>query len=281
MARYRYITLDVFTDRPFGGNPLAVFPEATGIGDEQMQAIAREFNLSETVFILPGTNGADANLRIFTPAYEMPFAGHPTVGSCLILAREGRIGATATLSVKAGMMAITVADGVATITAPKPARTVSAPAPDADNVAIALGLRAGDVEAGDRAPIICMAGVNFLFACAASREALARARPGAPDGDTVGTALVALDELSDGIIHMRMFAPGAGINEDPATGSAAAALPAYLRHMGNPIPSFVIHQGDDMGRPSRITVTVTTDDDGDHVQVGGGGHVMSEGEFFL
>ena len=281
MARYRYVTLDVFTEKPFGGNPLAVFPEAEGISDEQMQAIAREFNLSETVFILPGSGDADAELRIFTPAYEMPFAGHPTAGSALILAREGRIGPTATLSVKAGMMAIAVADGVATITAPQPARTVSSPAPDADNVASALGLRAGDVEAGDRAPIICAAGVNFLFACAASREVLARAQPGSPDGDTVGTALVALEDLSGGIVHMRMFAPGAGIAEDPATGSAAAALPAYLRHRGRPTPAFMVHQGDDMGRASRITVTVKTDDDGDHVQVGGSGCVMSEGEFIL
>lgn len=280
--RYRYVTLDVFTDRPFGGNPLAVFPEATGIGDEQMQAIAREFNLSETVFILPGAGGADADLRIFTPAHEMPFAGHPTVGASLVLYSEGRIGATATLGVKAGMVAVAMAEGEATITAPQPARTIASPAPDADKVAVALGLRAGDVEAGDRAPISCTAGAAFLFACAASRDALARAQAGSPGGGAVGTALVALDDLRDGIIHMRMFAPGAGIQEDPATGSAASALPAYLRHMGNSLPAFVIHQGDDMGRPSRIAVTVTTDDAGaDHVHVGGGGRVMSEGEFLL
>ncbi|MCH7943131.1 MAG: PhzF family phenazine biosynthesis protein, partial [Proteobacteria bacterium] len=200
MARYRYITLDVFTDRPFGGNPLAVFPEAAGIGDEQMQPIAREFNLSETVFILAGTNGADADLRIFTPAYEMPFAGHPTVGSCLILAREGRIGGSATLSVKAGKMAITVADGVATITAPQPARTVASPAPDAAAVASALSLESGEVLAEGRSPAICSAGVNFLFACTPDRAALARAQPGTPGGDTVGAALVALDDLADGIV---------------------------------------------------------------------------------
>lgn len=281
MARYRFITLDVFTDQPFGGNPLAVFPDAAGINDAQMQAIAREFNLSETVFILPGSDGADATLRIFTPTFEMPFAGHPTVGSALILFLEDRIGATATLNVKAGAMAITVADGVATITAPQPARTVDSPAPDAAAVASALGLQSGDVLAGDRSPIICSAGVNFLISRAVDRAALARARPGTPDGDTVGTVLIALDDLSENIVHMRMFAPEVGVIEDPATGSAAAALPAYLRHMGLERPAFLIHQGDDMGRPSRITVTVTTDDDGDHVQVGGGGCVMSEGEFIL
>lgn len=281
MARYRFITLDVFTDQPFGGNPLAVFPDAAGINDAQMQAIAREFNLSETVFILPGTDGADATLRIFTPTFEMPFAGHPTVGSALILFLEDRIGATATLNVKAGAMAITVADGVATITAPQPARTVDSPAPDAAAVASALGLQSGDVLAGDQSPIICSAGVNFLISRAVDRAALARARPGTPDGDTVGTVLIALDDLSENIVHMRMFAPEVGVIEDPATGSAAAALPAYLRHMGLEKPAFLIHQGDDMGRPSRITVTVTTDDDGDHVQVGGSGCVMSEGEFIL
>ena len=281
MARYRYITLDVFTDRPFGGNPLAVFPEATGIGDEQMQAIAREFNLSETVFILPGTNGADANLRIFTPAREMPFAGHPTVGSSLILAGEGRIGATATLSVKAGMVAVTVADGKATIMAPQPAHIIDTPAPDADIVAAATGLQPGDVAAGDQSPMICSAGAEFLFARVKNRETLACLQVGEPPSKSVGTVLVALDDLADGVIHMRMFAPRSGVPEDPATGSAAAALPAYLRHMGLEKPSFVIHQGDDMGRPSRITVTVTTDDDGDHVQVGGSGCVMSEGEFLL
>ena len=281
MARYRFITLDVFTDQPFGGNPLAVFPDAAGIDDAQMQAIAREFNLSETVFILPGTDGADATLRIFTPTFEMPFAGHPTVGSALILYLEDRIGATATLNVKAGAMAITVADGVATITAPQPARTIDSPAPDAAAVASALGLQSGDVMAGDQSPIICSAGVNFLISRAVDRAALARARPGTPDGDTVGTVLIALDDLSENIVHMRMFAPEVGVIEDPATGSAAAALPAYLRHMGLEKPAFLIHQGDDMGRPSRITVTVTTDDDGDHVQVGGSGCVMSEGEFIL
>ena len=278
---YRFITLDVFTDQPFGGNPLAVFPEATGISDTEMQSIAQEFNLSETVFVLPGTDGADANLRIFTPTFEMPFAGHPTVGSALVLAMEDRIGAAATLHVKSGLMAITVVDGVATITAPQPAHTVDSPAPDADAVADALGLQAGDVLAGDQSPIICSAGVNFLFSCAVDRAALARAQPGTPDGDTVGTVLIAIDDLTENIIHMRMFAPISGIPEDPATGSAAAALPAYLRHMGLERPSFVIHQGDDMGRPSRITVTVTTDDDGDHVSVGGSGCVMSEGEFRL
>jgi len=282
MAGYRYITLDVFTDQAFGGNPLAVFPEAAGIGDGQIQAIAREFNLSETVFILPGSDGADADLRIFTPVRELPFAGHPTVGASLVLAREERIGATATLGVEAGMVAVVLADGGATITAPQPARTLASPAPDADNVALALGLPPGDVAAGQGAPIICTAGADFLFAGAVSRQALARARPGSPDGDTVGTALVALDDLPDGIVHMRMFAPGAGIAEDPATGGAAAALPAYLRHIGRPSPAFVIHQGDDMGRPSRIAVTVTTDDAGaDTVRIGGGGRVMSEGEFFL
>jgi len=281
MARYRFITLDVFTDQPFGGNPLAVFPDAAGINDAQMQAIAREFNLSETVFILPGTDGADATLRIFTPTFEMPFAGHPTVGSALILYLEDRIGATATLNVKAGAMAITVADGVATITAPQPARTVDSPAPDAAAVASALGLQSGDVLAGDQSPIICSAGVNFLISRAVDRAALARARPGTPDGDTVGTVLIALDDLSENIVHMRMFAPEVGVIEDPATGSAAAALPAYLRHMGLERPAFLVHQGDDMGRPSRIAVTVTTDDHGDHVQVGGSGCVMSEGEFIL
>ena len=282
MTGYRFITLDVFTDQAFGGNPLAVFPQATGIGDGQMQAIAREFNLSETVFILPGSDGADADLRIFTPTFEMPFAGHPTVGSALILAREERIGATATLNVKAGSMAITVADGVATITAPQPAHTVDSPAPDAAAVASALGLNSGDVLAGDQSPIICSAGVNFLYACVVDRATLSRAQPGMLGGDHVGIVLVALDDLAAGVIHVRMFAPEAGVIEDPATGSAAAALPAYLRRMGLERPAFVVHQGDDMGRPSRIAVTVTTDDaGGDRVQVGGGGCVMSEGEFFL
>ena len=278
---YRFITLDVFTDQPFGGNPLAVFPEATGISDTEMQSIAQEFNLSETVFVLPGTDGADANLRIFTPTFEMPFAGHPTVGSALVLAMEDRIGAAATLHVKSGLMAITVVDGVATITAPQPAHTVDSPAPDADAVADALGLQAGDVLAGDQSPIICSAGAVFLFACVANRDALTRAQPGTPDGNHVGTVVVALDDLAEGVIHVRMFAPEASITEDPATGSAAAALPAYLRHMGLEKPAFLIHQGDDMGRPSRITVAVATDEDGDHVSISGSGVVMSEGEFIL
>ena len=278
---HRFVTLDVFTDRPFSGNPLAVFPQATGISDTEMQSIAREFNLSETVFILPGSDGADANLRIFTPAREMPFAGHPTVGSSLILAGEGRIGATATLGVKAGMVAVTVAAGKATIMAPQPAHIIDAPAPDAASIEAALGLQPGDVAAGDQSPMICSAGADFLFARVKNRETLARTRVGEPAIKSVGTVLVALDDLADGVIHMRMFAPRSGVPEDPATGSAAAALPAYLRHMGLERPAFLIRQGDDMGRPSRIAVTVTTDDDGDHVQVGGSGCVMSEGEFFL
>ncbi len=281
-ARYRYITLDVFTDRPFGGNPLAVFPEAEGIDDRGMQAIAREFNLSETVFVLPGSDGVDANLRIFTPVFEMPFAGHPIVGASHVLSKEERIGAEATLGVKAGEVAVRIRGDEARITAPQPPRVLDGPAPGASDVASAVGLNGGDVLADGKSPTICSAGAEFLFACVASREALSRAVPGQVDHKVVGIALVALDDLSDGIVHMRMFAPSAGVPEDPATGSAASALPAYLRHMGLERSDFVVHQGEDMGRPSFINVSVATDAAStQRVQVGGGAVIMSEGAFLL
>ncbi len=280
-TRHRFVTLDVFTDRPFGGNPLAVFPDAADIPEAALQPIAREFNLSETVFILPGGDGADADLRIFTPVHEMPFAGHPTVGAALVLAAAGRIAGEATLGLKAGPVAVRVDDGTAVIAAPQPPRVLGGAAPDAAAVAACVGLPKGDVAGGERSPLICSAGAGFLFACVSDRAALSRAIPGQTSGDFVGTALIALDHIDDGVLHMRMFAPLSGIPEDPATGSAAAALPAYLRHLGIDRPDFTVHQGDDMGRPSRIAVSTFTGSGAESVRIGGGAVVMSEGEFLL
>jgi trans-2,3-dihydro-3-hydroxyanthranilate isomerase len=296
--RRRYATIDVFTDRAFGGNPLAVVLDAEGLSTGQMQAIAREFNYSETTFVLPPTDPANtARVRIFTPAEEIPFAGHPNVGTALVLARRA-VAPPARLLFEeaAGLVPLDIAfqggqPVAAELTAPRPfTRGANA---DPAKVAAALGREAGDVLVGAHRPTMGTTGLAFLFAELASREAL---RACAPDPPRVAGLLSATETVGiyvytkDGAdaardIHARMFFPLGGIVEDPATGSAAVALASLLALL-SPLDDLDLSprvgQGEDMGRPS-LLLTRAVKRAGKLVSahVGGGGVEMMEGSFFL
>lgn len=273
--RYRYCLADVFTDRPFGGNPLAVFPDGRGLDPAVMQLVARELNLSETVFVLPPEDPAHTRrLRIFTPGRELPFAGHPTVGTAYILASIGDI------SLKGDATPIVFEEGVGpvgvTIWAhagrPTGAQLAAArmpesgpPPPALEAIAGALSLDVADLLAGADAPEGLSCGVRFLFVPLRSRDAVRRARVDSARWQRDLRAYWAPEiflfsyeaERPGSHIRARMFAPGLGITEDPATGAAATALAGYLAPR-DPRPAgtlrWVVEQGFEMGRPSILEV---------------------------
>ena len=277
---YRFLTADVFADRPFGGNPLAVLPDGRGLGDTQMQAIAKEFNLSETVFVLPPSDPAHTRrLRIFTPEIEMPFAGHPTVGAAYVLAEIGEIplaGAETSIVFEEGVGSVPVtirAEAGRPVscelsTAVMP--TFGPPPPSAADVAAILSLERGDII--DQPPIHAVScGVPYLFVVVAGIDAVRRAhlRRDAWDALLANSWAPSVfvfsfeTDSSDADVHARMFAPGAGVEEDPATGSAAAALAGYLG-ADDPLQDgtlrWVVEQGYEMGRPSRLEVEADKQD---------------------
>jgi trans-2,3-dihydro-3-hydroxyanthranilate isomerase len=296
--RYRFITADVFTDRLFGGNPLAVLPDARGLDAGQMQRIAREFNLSETVFVLPPDDPAHTRkLRIFTPAQEVPFAGHPTVGSALILAASGAIGLTgATTGIifeePAGPVPVTIRSngGQATfaqLTAPVAPEL--RPAPAADAIAAMLSLTPADLRTAAGLPAFASCGFPLLIVEVADRAALGRARLDLAlwqrllaDAWSREVYLVSRDSAEpEAAFQVRMFAPAAGIAEDPATGGAAAALGGWLGLRETPAAGtarYRLAQGLEMGRPSRLEVEVEMRaGQVAAVRVGGGAVLVSEG----
>jgi trans-2,3-dihydro-3-hydroxyanthranilate isomerase len=265
----RYVTADVFTDRAFGGNPLAVVLDAEGLSSAQMQAVAREFGYSETTFVLPPADPAHtAHVRIFTPGAELPFAGHPNVGTALVLARRsvGVAPARILFEEAAGLVAldITLADSVpvaAELTAPQPfTRGTDQPAAE---VAAAVSLGLSDVRQTAHAPTLGSVGLPFLLIELARRATL---RDAAPDARALGAMLSASgggglllytrDEPGEGCdLQARMFSPLDGIGEDPATGSAICALVALLASVaGAPDLDLALRvgQGVDMGRPSLL-----------------------------
>ena len=266
-----YVTLDVFTEKRFAGNPLAVILDARGLSDEAMQSVAREFNYPETTFVFPPEDPAHAaRVRIFTLSYEMPFAGHPTVGTAIALARargtEGRL----TLELKAGLFPVRVAEDAsrwfAEFQNPNlPSESGAAPPPEA--IERALSLPPGAVDRGAHRPRRIGAGVDFFYA----GTTLAAARAARLDlaaaeridfAGAIGIYLYAEGgELEGSDYHVRMFAPEAGVPEDPATGSAAAAFPGQLLRAGALADGgrdLRLEQGVEMGRPSRIDVRVET-----------------------
>jgi trans-2,3-dihydro-3-hydroxyanthranilate isomerase len=264
--QFEFVTVDVFTDRRFGGNPLAVLPDAAGLSTAQMQAIAGEFNLSETTFVLPPQDPAhSAEVRIFTPKFEMPFAGHPNVGTAFVLAgradRDGRL----VFEEKAGLVPLDLMkDGDAVVgarlTAPQPLLRGGEVA--ADIVAAACGLAAEDIETARHPPCVAGCGAVFIFAELKTRRSLEAAQPRGevfarsfPVDGATGIHLY-LRDGADGIdIRSRMFAPLHGVAEDPATGSANVALAGLLASL-RPEPdlslSLRIAQGVEMGRPSLL-----------------------------
>ncbi len=293
---FRYSTLDVFTDRPFGGNPLAVFCDQPELPTERMQAIAREFNLSETVFIVPPRDRrALRRLRIFTPTREMQFAGHPTIGAVHTLLDAGIAGERNefTLELEVGLVPIKVTrrEGAAAflqLTAARVPETRGS-APSRAELAHMLGLEERDVlEDRDRAQA-WSCGTPFLFVPVRDRAALARAKPDsaawskALSGAWTTEAFVFCrdPELAGSHLRARMFAPELGVFEDPATGSAAAAFAGYLaarEPAGTGTHRWVIEQGFEMGRPSILQVEADTSEGTvTAVRVGGTAVKMSEG----
>ena len=262
MTALRYDVVDVFTDRPYAGNPLAVVHGAHELSTGQMQAIARELDLSETTFPLPPTeDGADYRVRIFTPSVELPFAGHPSVGTAWALARDGVIAhGERVQQCGAGLLPVRVDAGGARIGGGAP---VVGDDRDAGALAAAVGLVHDDVD-GAAAPGIASAGVPYVFllvrrdavACAVPDHAAIRALT---DGLT-GLVVCSVDADATRV-HARMFAPGSGVDEDPATGSAAVALGVFLADRGLVPPesehAFTIVQGAEIGRPSTLHTTVT------------------------
>jgi trans-2,3-dihydro-3-hydroxyanthranilate isomerase len=301
-ATYRFFTADVFTSEAYAGNPLAVLPDARGLTTAQMTAITREFNLSETVFVLPPDESAHARrVRIFTPGRELPFAGHPTVGTAIVLATAGYLGlgdGDHRIVLEEGVgpvpVRIRVAHGVATFAQLSVARLpeVLAPAPARDAVAAALGLEPGDLAGGPDAIEIVSCGVPFVFVPLVDRAAVGRASPrldrwdaafaGMASNETFVFARNANGAGTNGPdVSARMFAPGIGVPEDPATGSAVAALGGYLaardpRTTGT--LRWVVAQGVEMGRPSRLELEVDREAGRiTAVRVGGGAVLVSEG----
>jgi trans-2,3-dihydro-3-hydroxyanthranilate isomerase len=274
----RYALLDVFTDRPLAGNPLAVVLDAGGLGDERMQAIAAEFNLSESVFVLKSANPVHAaSLRIFTPQQELPFAGHPTVGTAVLLGLERAAGAAGNevmvvLEEKAGVVRCGVTIRSSTVghaifdvpLLPKPA----AAALPADRVASALGLTASELGFENHVTSAYSAGVPFAFVPVRDLETVAKARPVMASwpsafGELLGAFVYCRDATNaTRHFHARMFAPGTGIFEDPATGSAVAALAAVVAKFDQPpggTHRYVVEQGFEMGRPSVIGLEIDMD----------------------
>lgn len=296
-----YILLDVFTDRPFGGNPLAVFPDARNIDPVLFPRIAKELNLSETAYVLPPREpGHLAHLRIFTPGMELPFAGHPTVGTAAALVTEGAVAvdedgaASFVLGEAVGPIQVTVGrrDGCILArfrTARDPERGPDAPG--ADLLAAMLSLEAGDLLPEEGAPAFWSCGVPFLFVPVRDRAALGRARVD-PSlwsrhlAEAWGSHLYVYcrdPEETDHHVRARMFAPDMGIGEDPATGAAASALAGVL---ASSVPEgdhvWVVEQGWEMGRPSLITVSATVKGgDATAVHVGGTSVVMGRGLLHL
>ncbi|MGN6570925.1 MAG: PhzF family phenazine biosynthesis protein [Pseudolabrys sp.] len=294
----RYVTLDVFTDRRFAGNPLAVVLEAGGLGTEQMQAVANEFNLPETVFVMPADEAKHrARCRIFTPKRELPFAGHPTVGTAVLLATldgakgdKGDKGGEFVLEEKIGLIRCRVnpraGGGEASFTLPVLPSPVAAPPPN-ETIAAALGLDVADIGAGDLAPSCWSAGNPFLFVPLGSIDAVRRASPDLAAFRALAPTFPGLFVFSrqtaekGNDFHARMFAPAMGIIEDPATGSAVAAFAGLLGRFGgygDGDHKVAIEQGYEMGRPSLIRLGMTmVAGQFTSVTVGGSAVIVAEG----
>ncbi len=274
----RFFTLDVFTETPLAGNPLAVVLDAEGLDDARMQAIAAEFNLSETVFVFEPQNPINtASVRIFTPARELPFAGHPTVGTAALLAHVRSPDAlavqdlTIVLEERVGDIVCVVQhragrELIAHFELPKLPERLEAAPPSRAAIAEGVGLEPGDIGFDRHEPSLYTAGAPYLFIPVRSLEAIGRARPGAMSWagkDGPAAYLYTKEVVEPGsTYHARMFAGGWGVTEDPATGSAAAAFAGVALAFDRPGDGdqrLTIEQGFEMGRPSLITLGFAID----------------------
>jgi trans-2,3-dihydro-3-hydroxyanthranilate isomerase len=256
-----YLVVDVFTTEAYAGNPLAVVPDADDLGDADLQRLANEFNLSETAFPMAATvDDASYRLRIFTPTTELPFAGHPSVGAAWVMRTLGRVSdGTVTQECGAGLLPLHVDGDRVTLSGGEP--SVGEPVDPAPALA-AVGLAATDFV-GD-AVRWAGAGLDWGFVHV-HPDAVARARPDtlALEAVSAGTGL-SVFSYDDGVAHARVFAGGAGVTEDPATGSAALGLGAWLAATGlvlvDGATSYLVEQGVEIGRPSRLECSVRCTD---------------------
>ena len=293
--RYRYFICDVFTEERFGGNPLAVFPWAEGLTPELMQKIAREFNFSESTFVFPAEQGHTRRVRIFTPTIEVPFAGHPNIGTAFTLASIGELGefrdATEILFEEdAGLVGITInrlADGQIECELNAPQSIGIGQSISVERMAHAVGLAPDDLVVSTHLPQEASVGLPFLMAELKDMDALARARANTEALEQLHAAGIVADvhlyvRTEDAFdIRCRMFAPLDNVPEDPATGSANCALVGMLTMLDpavNTTRSFRIAQGFEMGRPSilnarteKVAGVVT------NVWIGGSCVMFSEG----
>ncbi|NUN69498.1 MAG: PhzF family phenazine biosynthesis protein [Bacteroidetes bacterium] len=296
---YHYYTCDVFTDAPFGGNQLAVFPDARGIPEELLPKITREFNYSETTFVYPPDDPAHARrVRIFTPGSELPFAGHPTVGTAVVLAVTGAIPLTGeetriVFEEKVGAVPVTIrrvngAPTFAQLTAAKlPEFNDTVPA--AEDIAQLLTLGRHELDDA-RFPLrFVSVGFPFLFVAVRGADVIGRIRINVPVMEALGLKeiFVFTDECErEGFhYHARMFAPLLGIPEDPATGSAAAAFAGYLAvrdPLQNGTVRWNLEQGCEMGRPSLLYIEADKSNGAvTSVRVGGNAVMVMEGRMTM
>ena len=296
--RYRYYICDVFTNTRFGGNQLAVLPEAQGLTGVQMQQITREFNFAESTFVLPAASGHTRHVRIFTPARELPFAGHPNVGTAFVLATAGELGefgATKTVTFEEGAGVVPVRIDrrgerfFCELTAPE---TLSlGPAVPSQLLAKAVSIAPADMVTETHVPQVASVGLPFIMVELKHRVALKSARIDmagfealAAEGVTPDILMYVPTRRTDGDdfdIRARMFAPLDGVAEDPATGSANCALAAMLAHYASDASGthrYRISQGVELGRPSVLEARVEKRDGAiASAHIGGECVLVSEG----
>ena len=302
MRTYSFVTVDVFTDRRFGGNPLAVFPDASSLSDGEMQSLAAEFNLSETTFVVPAENPANtARVRIFNRTSEMPFAGHPNVGTGWVLAGLGRDrDGLLRFEEIAGLVEVSVERNgsggqlrAVTIAAPQPL-SLGAEMP-VELLAGCAGLDVSDVVVAAHRPVVASVGNSFIIA-EVKAAALSRAIPDIARFRSAVEAFPALGprrlplylyaqdgQNADAIrLRARMFSPLSGTVEDAATGSAATPLAALLLSLTKDTERrYDITQGVEMGRPSLLLCSARRAADGVRASVGGGCVPVLKGEVSL
>ena len=290
-----FILCDVFTNIQFEGNQLAVFPDAGSLTCSEMQKIAAEFNFSECTFVFEGDGVASHHVRIFTPTHEVPFAGHPNVGTAYVLATYPQL-SKLPLRFKfreaAGLVDVNVSSSdrgiFCEIQAPEPLSIGEALQPS--DVSAALGLKNDEIDTDCHPPVIASVGLPFIVACVTSRVALSKAMIDMAGFHSISDNYSCSDILiywrdPGGIIHTRVFAPLDNVPEDPATGSANGALVALLSEKEPSQESerlFKVHQGDDMGRPCRLFLrTVKNNQGGTDVYIGGQAKIVGDGNMIV
>jgi trans-2,3-dihydro-3-hydroxyanthranilate isomerase len=278
---HRYVIADVFTSTPLEGNPLGVFTDGDELDGTLMQRVARELNLSETVFVLPATDPrADARVRIFTPGSELPFAGHPVLGTAFVLGDERGM-STVRLETGAGVIPIDLTREAEQITFGEMEQPVPAPRAfgEAEALLAALGVERSElpIEAYQNGPL-------HVYVALDSETAVAAVRPDLNALDALGPITVSVTAGEGTRFKTRVFCPGLGVPEDPATGSAAGPLAVHMiRHDWAAFEDQLeIRQGEEIARPSRLYARVVgTEGRVEHVFVGGSAVVVASGEYRL